>query len=144
MVLNKHCCNICNEKYSHKPDYYTHLRKHFSADNIHILDQEFINKFCCKICILLFKTNYSLIFHICNHSYEELYAYYDTEYIDNAFKIKQHKQEYNSICYKKYISNENNRMKRHAKQIEYRTINKEIILHKNRTIYKFNRNKKKL
>jgi uncharacterized protein YbcV (DUF1398 family) len=34
MVLNKHCCNICNEKYSHKPDYYAHLRKHFSPENI--------------------------------------------------------------------------------------------------------------
>jgi hypothetical protein len=139
MYSHKYSCNICNDKYSHKSDYYNHQRKHFSPEYIYILDQEFINKFCCKICMVLFKTHNSFIFHICNHSYEELYAYYDTEYIDNAFKIKQKKQEYNNICYKKYISNENNRIKRRASQTVYRIINKEKILEKNRTIYKKNK-----
>ena len=131
-------CNLCDDKYSHKVDYYKHLRLHFNSQNMHLIDQEFINKFCCKICKILYKTNQSLLYHLSNHPINILITSYNRDYIDHIYKIKSHRSKYNSIHYRKIMNNESTHQQRIERQRIYRINNHEKILERYHSKRKIN------
>ena len=142
MGLN-YTCNICCDKYSHKPDYYLHLRKHFTPEIMFIMDDEFINTVCCKVCKILFKTKQSLKYHLGNHSIEELLPLYNIDEIEHLQEYKKARIEYNNIYHKNKLNDEDYCKSKIERQRRYRMNNRDKILEKYHTIYKFKRNYRK-